>query len=290
MAEYQSKATSLLVKDIHNRVYNLNKNWLGIIVGGTGSGKSYAALRLAEQIDPNFSIDQVVFSAEEFLKLLSSGKLTRGNVVIWDEAGVGIPRREWYSISNKLINYILQTFRYENLAVIFTVPTMAFIDSNSQKLFHCSIETLNINKKYKTCECKVKRMEYQPLTDKTYFKFYRNNHIVLSRTYLKLAHRDLRIAYERKKSSWASDLKESALQDLLQLKRKKEITQNRSKNAEEFAKEILKKPKLERKLSTRYRGKWSLKVPMIKSYFNIGKHKAEAVKTLVRKRHQEEGK
>jgi len=33
---------------IHRRLYQYNKNWLAIICGETGSGKSYSALKIAE--------------------------------------------------------------------------------------------------------------------------------------------------------------------------------------------------------------------------------------------------
>ena len=45
-----------------------NKNWLGIVCGATGSGKSYWSLALCERYFPDFSTDNIVFSVNEWLK------------------------------------------------------------------------------------------------------------------------------------------------------------------------------------------------------------------------------
>lgn len=79
-----------------------NQNFVMLFVGQIGTGKSYAAMSLGEQIDPGFDINRIVFSADEFVEALNKDEsLVRGSVIMWDEAGVGMPPREWYSISSK---------------------------------------------------------------------------------------------------------------------------------------------------------------------------------------------
>ena len=273
-------AESTLVKDIHNRLFKLNKNWLGIICGGTGSGKSYSAIKLAEEIDPNFNIDQIVFSGEEFLEILTSKKLKRGSCIIWDEAGVGIPKREWYTISNKMINYVLQTFRYENLAVIFTVPTMSFIDSNSQKLFHCYIETMRIEQAKKRAICKVKRMIYFAQRDKTYYMYYRNGNTVIAENSFGLASKKILEDYEKKKSGWANELKESALRDLRKQKELSKSVKKQDTQPEEMFEQLKGDKDLVMKLSTTYRKKPCLKAELIRSHFSTTIKKSRMVKIL----------
>jgi len=69
---------SIIIDEVTRRIHRQNKNWLAIVCGETGGGKSYSALTIAEVIDPEFSIDRVVFSAEEFMALLNSGDCTPG--------------------------------------------------------------------------------------------------------------------------------------------------------------------------------------------------------------------
>jgi len=55
------------------------------VYGNTGSGMSWAALSLAEKIDPDFGPDKIVHSSKEFTKLLNSGKVKNGGIVIFNE-------------------------------------------------------------------------------------------------------------------------------------------------------------------------------------------------------------
>ena len=50
-----------------------NQNLLGTFLGGTGSGKTYCSLSYAEKLDKKFNIDRVVFTTEDFMRLLNSG-------------------------------------------------------------------------------------------------------------------------------------------------------------------------------------------------------------------------
>ena len=160
-----------VVKMIRKRLFLMNKNYLLLICGDTGNGKSYTALTIASQIDPTFKDEvetRVVFTAKQFMKLLTSGKLDKGNVVIWDEAGVGIPAREWQDISNKMINYVLQTFRHKNLCVIFTTPSISFIDAGARRLFHAYVEMRRVIKKQNVARAKWYNFHHIPRTGKTY--------------------------------------------------------------------------------------------------------------------------
>ena len=136
--------------DLFRRRIRNNKNCLVIFTGDTGSGKSYGALRFAEKLDPEFNEKRIVFTPDKFLEIIRHDKeLHSGNVIIFDEAGVGMASREWYSIQNKILSYVLQTFRFKNLIVIFTVPDFTYIDSQARKLFHFYFETSKILKKSK---------------------------------------------------------------------------------------------------------------------------------------------
>lgn len=121
-----------------------NQNFVVLFVGQTGTGKSYGAMSLAEEIDPGFNVDRVVFSAQEFIDVLNKDKsMVKGSVIMWDEAGVGMPAREWYSLSNKVISYVVQTFRVKGYILIMTTPSLRYIDSQIRSLFHGICEMID---------------------------------------------------------------------------------------------------------------------------------------------------
>lgn len=130
---------------IQNRL-NSKRNVLICIVGETGVGKSYMALRLGEVYDQNhdFDINHVAFTAEEFFKCLETMK--SGCFVVFDEAGVAYSHREFQKLSNKLLSFVFQTFRYKYINVIFTVPTLGYLDYVGRGLLHCVIRVVDRGK------------------------------------------------------------------------------------------------------------------------------------------------
>jgi len=198
MTRFESK----IYTRIWNRINEYNKNWLCIVTGATGSGKSYSALKIAQTLDPNFSINNVVFTPEAFMQLITNG-IKKGSIIIFDEAGVGMPSREWYSISNKMLSYVLQTFRFMNLGVIFTTPSIGFIDTQARRLFHTYIETNRVDRKKKRVKARIKDMEHNPQMDKIYYKNprkQRNEMEMVSIIYIGKPDEDLVKAYEKKKN------------------------------------------------------------------------------------------
>lgn len=135
---------------LKNRINAKNKSVMMLIVGEMGSGKSLAAVAIACQIDPSFvKHPRIVFSVREFLETLR--KLKKGEAIIFDEAGVGVPAREWQNIQNKIMSVLAQILRYKNVCVIFTTPNVRFIDINLRESMNAFvkpnyiIEDKNIN-------------------------------------------------------------------------------------------------------------------------------------------------
>jgi len=243
-----------VLQDIQNRITKQNKNWLCIICGETGSGKSYTALRIGESLDPTFNINRVVFTAAEFMALLNSGTLKEGSCIVWDEAGVGIPSREWYTISNKAINYVLQTFRHENLAVIFTTPTLSYIDSQSRVLFHTYIEPLHINYREEYVNTKWLNLQFNSRMQKQYYQYpvEKNNgkRVTINRVWFYKPSPRLVKDYEEKKKDWAKNLKLELELRILAAKpkvnKKMSILQDVVKAKQIMAKNIPKKEKIKK--------------------------------------------
>jgi ABC-type dipeptide/oligopeptide/nickel transport system ATPase component len=137
-AEQAQEDSIWLVPWIQRRL-SQNRNANLVFVGDTGSGKSYSSISLAEKIDPNFSAERIVFTTLDFLKLINSN-LPPGSVVIFDDAGLGIPARQWQETSAKIFGKLFQGFRYKNLVSMITVPDLSFIERQSRKLMHLYLE------------------------------------------------------------------------------------------------------------------------------------------------------
>ena len=162
---------NLLAEYIKKRI-SRNKNAMIAIIGSTGSGKSYSALKLAEYLDPSFNTNRIVFSVNDFINLVRS-KLPKGSVIVFEEAGVAIHNRKWYSTVNLALNYVAQTFRKDNLIVIFTTPNLSFIDSQVRTLFHIILETAGIDSDKKFCKLKTKIISVDRIHGKSYEPFLR---------------------------------------------------------------------------------------------------------------------
>jgi len=227
---------------IENRIKQ-NKNFLGCITGGTGSGKTYSALRMAEMLDKDFNADRIVFTPKDFIDLLNSGTLKKGSVIVADEFGVSMNSRNWQSLDNQMMNFILQTFRSEfNSIVFFTSPDFAFIDVSARKLFHSHMMTMGINQTDKEVKIKPYLLQINQRTGDIYYKYLRfqvpgQQEHKLGELNVGIPSKELRKAYEIKKSAFTKALNEKiqAQLDEKELKTNKKgkldaITENAPKN------------------------------------------------------------
>jgi len=119
-----------------------NEHFMGAVVGREGSGKSHSALKLARTVDPAFTADDVFFDPQDLLEAFDSDAYGKGNVIILDEAGVGLGNRSWYDKEQILLNQTLQTVRDDNMGVLFTLPRLEELDSQTIGRLHAFVEML----------------------------------------------------------------------------------------------------------------------------------------------------
>jgi ABC-type oligopeptide transport system ATPase subunit len=216
-----------MVKYVHRRIKN-NKNFLVTITGPTGSGKSWTGLSIAELLDPTFNIDRVIFKGKELMRLINTGNLKPGSVILWDEAGIDLSNRNWQSVTNKMLNALLQTFRSRNFILIFTVPFSDFVDASSRKLFHADFETQRINKALMEVVIKPKLLQYNPNLKKWYRKYLKvssnGKMIKIKRWAVPKPSDELIKVYEAKKVLFANDLNKDIGKQLEKLEGKEEPT------------------------------------------------------------------
>lgn len=209
---------------ILKRLYDQNKNFITAITGPTGSGKSYSALRLAERIDADFSIDNVVFNAQDLLLRIKQGKeqgeLEQGSVLVFDEAGVEANSRDWQSKTNKALNYLFQTMRSYNFMVILTLPHIGGLDKQIRQLLHAFMPTQGIDYKHSTVELKPLFFQVNQQTGEIFKKFLKvfgddGETRKIRRHHVKMPTKELRDAYEERKESYQEDLYSELLEDVM---------------------------------------------------------------------------
>jgi hypothetical protein len=131
-----------------------NLNWLMINIGKPGTGKSWAGLRIATLVDPSFDPSTgVVFTLEQFLERINQG-IPPGSVILFDESGLDLGARAAMSKINKAFQALIESSRFLRLCVIFTVPSLAFIDLTARRLAHAILETEGVSKEDSTVSVK----------------------------------------------------------------------------------------------------------------------------------------
>jgi len=152
-------------REIWKRLWRDNEHFMGVVVGREGSGKSGAGVKLGETVDPTFNAERVVFDPASYIKKLQKWKEndeTQGKMIVIDEAGVGMGVRTWYDKDQIMLNQVLQIVRDENMGVIFTLPRLEELDSQTRGRLHAFIETME---KQDGDWLKLKWLDFDPTRD-----------------------------------------------------------------------------------------------------------------------------
>jgi len=237
---------------IVNRIRD-NQNALCFISGGTGSGKSYSALRVAQDISNQFNkrfiAKNITFTMKQFMDRMNSGELQTGSVLIFDEFGVGMNSRASLTIANRIFGFLLQTFRHKNFVCIFTSPHFGFVDLSARRLFHLWFETKDIDRKRNLCLLKPHFGRTDQKTGElkwTMPKLGLNK--VLGTYKVKLPSKKLIEEYEQMKQEYTKELNKNILEQLMNVdawgREKKEEKPKIDPEYKERMSELLEKAKL----------------------------------------------
>ena len=99
-----------------------DKDYVVIIDGYEGSGKSTAAQQWGKYVDNTLCLERICMTADEFKKaILTAGK---GQCVIYDEAVTGMTAGDTISRIGKLLKSLMMQMRQKNLFVIVILPSI----------------------------------------------------------------------------------------------------------------------------------------------------------------------
>src|SRR6266704_2427218 len=123
-----------LVDHIKHNVNVMKLNRVITAVGPPGAGKSWTGLEIGMQVDPTFNIDRVVFPGLDYIRAVANPELGIGSFIEWDDAGLGAPSREFWSMLNRAVGMVAQSSRFRRLVLWVTLPDKSFLDSQPRKL------------------------------------------------------------------------------------------------------------------------------------------------------------
>ena len=104
------------------------KDWdmVFCVDGYEGSGKSVLAQQCAKHCDPNFDIERVCFTPEEFVKAINA--TPEYGAVVYDEAYQGMSSRAAMSEVNRMLMGVLAEIRQKKLFVFIILPCFFELD------------------------------------------------------------------------------------------------------------------------------------------------------------------
>ncbi|MFQ3275114.1 MAG: excisionase family DNA binding protein [Candidatus Nanohaloarchaea archaeon] len=109
-----------------------NKDFLFVVAGEEGTGKSALSLMMAKHLDPNFDVEkQVAFSSQEFRRKAS--QLEPFKPIIFDEAIEGLYSRNAVTKENKKTIQFLRKCREMNLIIFLNLPQLSELDKPIRK-------------------------------------------------------------------------------------------------------------------------------------------------------------
>ena len=125
---------------IRKAVVDHNESWDFFIAQQRGMGKSTIAISIARMLDPNFPVENISFTAQDFVKKMTSG-MPKGSVLIFDDMGTaqGGSSRKWQAKGVHELADIMQLNRTDG---IITVGTSIELERSEKRLrsgFRCLI-------------------------------------------------------------------------------------------------------------------------------------------------------
>jgi hypothetical protein len=274
-------ANPILYDQVWSTMHLEDDNWMGALVGETGSGKSWAGLRLCEVIDPDFTVDQVAFSVVEFLRLVNDDSLGRGSMILFEEASVELASLDFQSTENRFVRQVLDTWRHQNRGAVFTLPAFGGLDSGARGRMSALIQMWRKNKEQGFTVAKYKRLQQDSDSGKIYRKYPVIDGLKHKLLKFQKPSRDLREAYEQKKAEYTSELNTEMLEELLtQMEENQE--DDGLKEPKAIAEVIHEEDRLDEFISSNH-GQLYIDRSLIEVEFGIGRRRSKTVKSLLQR-------
>jgi len=127
------------LEKVKQRINKKDKDYVLLIDGYEGAGKSTFGIQMGRYVDNDLSLDQICMTATEFKQAIINAK--KGQCILYDEAVTGLTAGDSISRVGKLLKSMMMQMRQKNLFVIVVLPTIFELSryaalSRAQGLFH----------------------------------------------------------------------------------------------------------------------------------------------------------
>jgi hypothetical protein len=129
MVEKEFKIDNLLqteIDRIKNAVTKKDRDFVMVVDGEEGVGKSVLAQQLAKTFDSDFNIDKICFNSDQFIKQLKTAK--KHSCIVLDEAFSSANSRAALTEVNRSLIGVATEMRQRNLFVIIVIPSFFDLD------------------------------------------------------------------------------------------------------------------------------------------------------------------
>lgn len=157
----QLKEEGVVINNILRRRFRNNKNFLGVTLGPTGSGKSWFNLSVVESYYKNvlkvpFPPENICFSINEASKRIFyywglPEEDRKGHLIIFEEAGANLGSLDFSKKEVKKFNQMMQVFRSMNIGILFNLPYMFMLSKQLRTLAHMEFKMRGVDKVNGTC-------------------------------------------------------------------------------------------------------------------------------------------
>ena len=122
------KMVKRMLLEVKERVLHKDRDYVAVYDGEEGVGKSVLAMQHAKILDPNFGVENVVFSADTFIKKIKDPATKKGSCIVLDEAFNAANSRSSLTQVNRSMIALATEMRQKNLFVLLVLPTFFDLD------------------------------------------------------------------------------------------------------------------------------------------------------------------
>lgn len=111
---------------IKDKVCNKDRDFVLVIDGEEGCGKSVLAMQFAKYFDPNLTMENITFDADQFMERLRNAE--KNSCIVLDEAFNAANSRAAMTEVNRSMIGVATEMRQRNLFIIMVLPTFFDLD------------------------------------------------------------------------------------------------------------------------------------------------------------------
>lgn len=138
---YMDRLIKAELEKVKHRVLTKDRDFIAIVDGEEGVGKSVLAQQIAAFLDPEFNLDKIVFTSDDFIKIIKDPNTKKGSCIVLDEAFAAANSRSCLTEVNRAMIGIATEMRQKNLFILMVIPSFFDLDKyfalwRCRALFH----------------------------------------------------------------------------------------------------------------------------------------------------------